>query len=341
MNQEQAPGSERQAARSRKGPATIETLVAEMHDIADRLLRDGASRGDVKILGRALKELRYAFKVFAPYRGRRKVTVFGSARCLPTSSPYRQAVDFGRLMTHSGWMVITGASSGIMEAAHVGAGREHSMGVNILLPFEQGSNPVIAGDSKLIHLKYFFTRKLLFVKESDAVVLFPGGFGTMDEAFEVLTLLQTGKHELIPVVLVEAPGDDYWARWLYYVRESLLAKQYISDYDLSLFCITDQPGTAVSEILQFYRVYHSMRYVGDRLVLRLLRRISHGLVERLNDEYGGILASGRIEQGHALPEEADDTAIASLPRITLHFDRKSFGLLRRMIDLINAADVEQ
>src|SRR5437870_1590010 len=216
-----------------KGPVTAESLIAEIHEIADRLLKDGATRGDVKILSRALKELRYAFKVFAPYRNRRKVSVFGSARSKPEQVSYRQAVEFGKAMAQAGWMVITGASSGIMEAGHVGAGREHSMGVNILLPFEQEANRIIAGDSKLVHLKYFFTRKLLFVKESHAVALFPGGFGTMDEGFEVLTLMQTGKARIFPVVLVDKPGGNYWQTWLDFLRGHLLRQRLISPDDFN------------------------------------------------------------------------------------------------------------
>src|SRR5713226_2059082 len=194
-------------------PVGIDQLVQQLKETADKLARDGANRGDVKLLSTALKELRYAFKIFAPYRRRRKVTVFGSAR-LPLDHPAcRQAVEFSRRLAQAGYMVITGAASGIMEAGHVGAGRENSIGVNILLPFEQEANAVIAGDAKLMHLKYFFTRKLLFVKESDGIALFPGGFGTLDEGFEVLTLAQTGKSHLFPIIMVDEPGGDYWVRW--------------------------------------------------------------------------------------------------------------------------------
>src|SRR5438045_2560527 len=203
-------------------PVGIEQLVQQLKETADKLIRDQANRGDVKLLSTALKELRYAFKVFAPYRQRRKVTVFGSARLAADHAAYAQAVEFSRRMAEARFMVITGAASGIMEAGHVGAGRENSIGVNILLPFEQDANAVIAGDAKLMHLKYFFTRKLLFVKESDAVALFPGGFGTTDEGFEVLTLIQTGKSHLFPVVMVDEPGGDYWQEWNRYVETALL-----------------------------------------------------------------------------------------------------------------------
>src|SRR5438067_932309 len=248
-------------------PLGIEHYVQQIKETADKLLRDRASRGDVKLLATALRELRYAFKVFSAYRQRRKVTVFGSAR-LPQDHPACvQAAEFGRRLAQAGYMVITGAAQGIMEAGHVGAGREASIGINILLPFEQEANAVIAGDSKLMHLKYFFTRKLLFVKESDAVALFPGGFGTQDEGFEVLTLIQTGKSHMFPIVMVDEPGGDYWKRWQDYITDVLLARGYISPADLSLYRITDSVDEAVAEIANFYRVYHSMRYVNGELVL--------------------------------------------------------------------------
>src|SRR5262249_55781270 len=219
------------------------------------LLRDGVSRGDLKLLTTALKELRYCFKVFTAYRHVRKVTVFGSARLPASDASYQAAVEFGRLMAEAGWMVITGAAAGIMEAGHVGAGRDRSIGVNILLPFEQHANPVIEGDRKLMHLKYFFTRKLLFVKESDAVALFPGGFGTQDEGFEVLTLVQTGKSHLFPIVMIDEPGGDYWTRWQEFVTTVLVGRKLISPEDLSLYRICAGVEAAVEEVLGFYRVY--------------------------------------------------------------------------------------
>ncbi len=317
------------------GPITTESLINEIKDVADRLLRDGAPRGDVKILSRTMKELRYAFKVFAPYRGCRKVSIFGSARSKPEHPAFRQAVEFGRAMAEATWMVITGASSGIMEAGHVGAGREHSMGVNILLPFEQEANPVIAGDHKLVHLKYFFTRKLLFVKESDAVALFPGGFGTMDEGFEVLTLVQTGKREMIPLVFVDEPGGDYWRSWEQHVRKHLLVRGYINESDLSLFKVTDNVNEAVREVLDFYRVFHSMRFVHDLLVLRLQKLLSAEVLDRINHEFKDILVDGTFEQTRSLEEEANDNHLTEMPRLVFHFDRKGLGRLRQLIDLIN------
>jgi uncharacterized protein (TIGR00730 family) len=326
-------------AEEPRAPIGIEQLVQQIRETADKLLRDNATRGDVKMLSTALKELRYSFKVFTPYRNVRKVTVFGSAR-LPASHPaYAVAVEFSRRIAEAGYMVITGAASGIMEAGHVGAGRERSIGVNILLPFEQQANAVIRGDLKLMHLKYFFTRKLLFVKESDAVALFPGGFGTQDECFEVLTLVQTGKSHLFPIVMVEEPGGDYWKLWHQYVRDVLQGGGLISPDDLSLYRITDSVDEAVDEVLTFYRVYHSMRYVGGDLVLRLRHRLPDELLERIRTEFAGILVSGTFEQTSALPAEANDTQVADLPRLRFHFDRRSLGRLRQLIDLVNRAGV--
>src|SRR5207248_2658493 len=289
-------------------------------ETADKLIRDQANRGDVKLLSTALKELRYAFKVFAPFRQRRKVTVFGSAR-LPSDHPaYAQAVEFSRRMAESRFMVITGAASGIMEAGHVGAGRENSIGVNILLPFEQDANAVIAGDAKLMHLKYFFTRKLLFVKESDAVALFPDGFGTLDEGFEVLTLIQTGKSHLFPVVMVDEPGGDYWAPLHRYIKDVLLARELISPADLALYKIANSADEAMAEIPAFYRVYHSMRYVNGDLVLRLQRPVAPLFVRQLSSEFADIILGGGLEQVPALPEEAGDAHLADLPRLRFRFD---------------------
>jgi hypothetical protein len=316
-------------------PVSVEQLVQQIKDTADKFIRDKASRGDVKMITTALKELRYALKVFAPYRSKRKVTVFGSARIDQKHPSYHQAVEFGRRMAHEGWMVVTGAASGIMEAGHVGAGIENALGVNILLPFEQAANSIIAGDGKLVHLKYFFTRKLMFVKEADAVALFPGGFGTLDEGFEVLTLVQTGKSHMFPILLIDELGGDYWKRWAEFIRGVLLERGLISPADMSLFKITDSVDEALAEIKNFYRIYHSMRYVGDHLVLRLQKPLSDSLLERLRIEFADLLAAGTFEQVTALPAEQNETALANLPRLRFKFDRKSLGRLREMIDEIN------
>ena len=313
----------------------LEYYVQQIKETADKLIQDKAGRGDVKLLSVALRELRYCFKVFSAYRQRRKVTVFGSAR-LPLDHPSCvQAVEFGRRMAQANYMVITGAAAGIMEAGHLGAGREHSVGINILLPFEQSANAVILGDQKLMHLKYFFTRKLLFVKESDAVVLFPGGFGTLDEAFEALTLIQTGKSHMMPVVMVDVPGSDYWAHFLRFTNDVLLGRGLISPFDLNLFKVTTSVDEAVGEVLGFYRVYHSMRYVRGDLLLRLQHRLSDATLERVRGEFKDIVKSGTLEQVSALPEEANEAQLSELPRLKFRFDRHKLGRLRALIDVIN------
>jgi len=313
----------------------IADLIEKIKQSADKLAGDHTSRGDLKILSRALGELRYAFKVFSPYRSCRKVTVFGSARTLPDQPAYAQAVRFGRAMAEQGWLVVTGASSGIMEAGHVGAGREHSMGLNILLPFEHAANSVIAGDDKLVYMKYFFTRKLMFVKESHAMCLLPGGFGTLDEGLEVLTLLQTGKRDMVPVVLLDQPGGEYWSDFLRFLHKNLLSQGMIHRHDLSLFKRTDDVEEAVGEILQFFRVYHSMRYVRSNLVLRLNHPLDEELFERVSTEYADILADGRFTYGGPLPEEKDEPELAHLPRLIFHFNRRDHGRLRQLIDCLN------
>ena len=310
-------------------------LIEELKETADKLARDEATRGDLKILSRTLKELRYAFKVFTPYRRQRKVTVFGSARTPEDHPAYQQALEFGRRMANENWMVLTGAGGGIMEGAHVGAGKEMSMGVNIMLPFEQEANYVINDDEKLVHLKYFFTRKLLFVKEVHAVTLLPGGFGTQDEGFETLTLVQTGKRDMMPLVCLDEPDGTYWASWKQFIEDQLLAPGLISPEDMSLFRVTGNADEAADEIFRFYSAYNSMRYVRGKLVLRLHQEPDDTLVERLNDEFGEILESGRIKKTAVHRLEADDDHLAELPRLVFHFDRKSIGRLRQMIDLLN------
>jgi uncharacterized protein (TIGR00730 family) len=311
-------------------------FLEEMIHTTLRLIRNQTSRGDVKILNAALRELVYAFRIFAPYRGTRKVTIFGSARIAEDAPEYRQAAAFARNMSTRGWMVITGAGEGIMKAGQDGAGRDQSFGVNIRLPFEQTANEIIQNDAKLITFRYFFTRKLVFVKETDAIALFPGGFGTMDEAFETLTLLQTGKSPLLPLVCVDWEGGDYWRTWDAYIRGTLLARGLIADEDLSLYRVTDRVDQATNEILTFYRNYHSSRYVGNRLVLRLHRAPAPEVVARLENEFRDIFAEGGFSVGPALPEEeAEDSALAELPRFTFIFNRRSFGRLRQLIDELN------
>ena len=312
-------------------------FLEEMIHSALRLIRNQTSRGDVKILNAALRELIYAFRVFAPYRGTRKVTIFGSARIADDSPEYLQAAAFAREVSAQGWMVITGGGGGIMKAGQDGAGRDQSFGVNIRLPFEQTANEIIQNDAKLITFRYFFTRKLVFLKETDAIALFPGGFGTMDEAFETLTLLQTGKSPLLPLVCVDREGGDYWHAWDAYVRGTLLARGLISAEDLSLYRVTNRLDEAVSEIVTFYRNYHSSRYVGNRLVLRLHHTPTPDALARLEREFGDILADGGFSTGPALPEEAEEAVLADLPRLVFSFNRRDFGRLRQLIDALNRA----
>jgi len=298
------------------------------------LLGDDSSTGDLKLLNSTLKELRHAFRVFAPWAHMRKVAVFGSARTAPDHPDFEQARLFAERMVESGWMVITGAGDGIMGAAQGGAGRAASFGVNIRLPFEQHANAVIAGDPKLINFRYFFSRKLAFVKNSHAIALFPGGFGTHDEGFEALTLIQTGKSEMLPVVFVDAPGGSYWRDWQEYLHSHLLGRHLISEEDLSLFMVTDSVTDAVAEVTGFYRNYHSSRYVREWLVIRVREAPSTAALAGLNDEFADMVAEGVIEVRGALPEEGGEAD--PFPRVLLRFDRKQMGRLRQLIDRLNA-----
>jgi len=318
-------------------PDGISDLIALIRESADKLHADRTDRGDLKILSRTLRELRYAFKVFANYRGRRKVTVFGSARTPSDAPAYLQAMALGREMAQRDWLVVTGAASGIMEAGHRGAGREHSMGLNIMLPFEQSANEVIRDDPKLVNMKYFFTRKLMFVKECDAVVCLPGGFGTLDEALEVLTLLQTGKGEIVPVVLLDEPGGSYWTDFQKFIDKHLMDGRMISPADYSLYKIFDSVDDTVEEIAHFYRVFHSMRFVRKQLVFRLQHKLTDEALVRLNSEFTDVLAGGEFVQRDALKEEADEYTVVTLPRLAFHFNRRNFGRLRELIDVINAS----
>jgi uncharacterized protein (TIGR00730 family) len=315
-------------------------LISELIVTSLKLGRDRASRGDLKLLNSVLKELRFAFLVFSQYRHIHKVTVFGSARTPPEHANYQLAADFAERMAEvEKWMVVTGAGPGIMEAANRGAGGQFSFGVNIRLPFEAAANPYV-DDARLINFKYFFTRKLMFLKESHAFALFPGGFGTQDETFELLTLTQTGKTTIHPIVLLEAPGFDYWQGWLDFVRGTLIERGMIAPDDLALFTHTHDLDVAAREITHFYANYHSQRFVGDRLVLRLRTPPDDALVQRLNDEYSDVLASGRIESVEPSDAEIADNDHVDLPRLRLHFDRRSLGRLRLLLDTVNDAVAE-
>jgi uncharacterized protein (TIGR00730 family) len=319
------------------GSSSHTDLIRQIIVSALQFVRDGTSRGDVRLINSALKELRHAFRTFAPYSKVRKVAVFGSARTQPDHPDWKAAEDFAERIVRQGWMVITGAGGGIMAAAQGGAGRKRSFGVNIRLPFEQLANDVIANDHKLINFRYFFTRKVTFVKESHAVVLFPGGFGTHDEGFETLTLMQTGKSEIVPVVYMDEPGGSYWADWQAYVKSHLQSRGLISDEDLALFKVTDDVSVAVEELRTFYRNYHSSRWVGNQLLIRLIQAPDGDEIEQLNADFGDILTGGRINVTDALPEEGD--AVAGHPRLALHFNRRNMGRLRMLIDRLNTIEI--
>jgi hypothetical protein len=312
-------------------PDLVEDIIAS----ALKLLTDVEYRGDVRVIQTALRELRYAFRLFAPYKDVRKVTIFGSARTQRNQPEYQQALEFSRLIADAGFMVITGAGAGIMHAGHEGAGPARSFGVNIRLPWEQAANPIISNDKKLITFKYFFTRKLVFIRHSDAVVLFPGGFGTMDEGFETLTLMQTGKSQLMPLVLIDKPGGTYWNTWDRQVRDHLLRNGLISQDDLHLYQITDSPEQAVKWITRFYRNFASSRYVKDLLVIRLQRMPTPSALDALNEDFADIVSGRKIHATKPLPEERDDPDFVALPRIAFGFNRRDYGRLRLMIDRLN------
>jgi uncharacterized protein (TIGR00730 family) len=318
-----------------KGGGFNEHEVADIIENGLKLLKDVQDKGDVRVIQTALRELRYSFRLFAPYANRRKVSIFGSARTKPDSKEYQQAVDFGKKIVQAGFMVITGAGPGIMQAGHEGATPAHSFGVNIRLPWEQSANPVIAEDDKLITFKYFFTRKLIFIRHSDAIVLFPGGFGTLDEGYEAITLMQTGKAQLMPLVLVEKPGGTYWKTWDIQVREELLRNKLISPDDLSLYRITDNTEEAVRIIKRFYRNYHSTRFVKELLVIRLKNAPSATAIAAMNEDFADIILEGGIEIIPPTPEEVEGNDHLDLQRIAFIFNRRDYGRLRQLIDVVN------
>jgi len=312
---------------------TDDDLVREIIVTALKLIRDDAERGDVKMMNTALKELRYSSLVFEPHRDHRKVAVYGSARTQPTDPNYQMAEEFGRRMAEKDWMVITGAGPGIMEAANKGAGTEASFGVNIRLPFENGANEYLS-PGQVINFKYFFTRKVQFVKESDAFALFPGGFGTMDEAFELLTLVQTGKSDMHPIVMIDDEDTGFWRAWQV-LCEALMSQGMISPDDGNLYLVTTDLDEAIAEIERFFRVYHSQRYVDGRLILRLSSDIPDSLLAELNEEFSAIIVSGTIDRIGPTQPEVDTDDNVELPRLSFDFNRRSYGQLRSLIDRIN------
>lgn len=318
-----------------KGGGFNEESVADIIENALKILKDVEDSGDVRVIQTAVRELRYAFRMFAPYAGVRKVTIFGSARTHVDKIEYQQAAEFGRKIAEAGFMVITGAGGGIMQAGHEGAGPDKSFGANIRLPWEQAANAVIQKDKKLVTFKYFFTRKLIFIRHSDAIALFPGGFGTMDEGYEALTLMQTGKSQLMPLVLVDRPGGTYWKTWDKHVREHLLRDQLISPDDLHLYQITDNTDQAVKIITRFYRNFHSSRFVKDLFVIRLKHAPTASAIEAMNEDFADIIVGQKIQTVPATPEEVEDADNVDLPRVAFGFNRRDYGRLREMIDVLN------
>lgn len=326
---------------------TASQLIEELRDVPDgdlvgeivanalKLLRDNTNRGDIKLINKSYKELRYALKIFAPYRDTRKVSIFGSARTPEAHGDYASAAEFGKQMAAKGWMVITGAGGGIMAAGHGGAGADPSFGLAIRLPFEQATNVHIANDPKLINFKYFFTRKLMFLRSSHAVVVFPGGFGTMDEAFEVLTLVQTGKAVPMPIVFVHNPGSHFWHAWQDYVEQHLLKGGLISEHDLHLYKITGSVEEAVQEVSHFFSNYHSIRYAGNDIVFRLNRKPSPEAMAEIEKRFGDIKVKGEFRLSEPLPVERDEPALANLYRLVFTFNRRDHGKLRLLINYLN------
>jgi uncharacterized protein (TIGR00730 family) len=311
-------------------------MVQQMVVTLTKLVEMDADRLDMKILSTTLRELRYAFKIFAPYRKNRKVSIFGSARTGEDDPDYKMAFRIGEALAKNDFMVITGAGDGIMKAAQGGAGAEKGFGVNIMLPFEQSANLFIEKDPKLVTFKYFFTRKLIFIKETDGVILFPGGFGTHDEGFETLTLLQTGKCDPLPVVFVENPERPYWTKWKEFIETCLLNRGLISQDDLHLFRIVTTVDEAVEEITHFYRNYHSLQFIREQLVIRLKQPVDEALLSRLNQEFKDIIVEGKIEKSAPFPEEeANYPGLNHLERIVFKFNRRHFGRLRQLVNTLN------
>lgn len=314
-------------------PATFEAgLITQQIQNSLKLFKEGLDSGKLKLLTRTFKEMRYAYKVFNQYPDKKRISIFGSARTSETHPDYQSAKAFSAELSKEGWMCMTGAANGIMKAGLEGAERGSSFGLSIQLPFESSANSIIEGDPKHITFRYFFTRKLMFMSHSDALAAFPGGFGTLDELFECLTLIQTGKANIIPIVLIEAPGGDYWKSWEEYMEKNLLEPGLISSDDPCLYYITTSIDEAVQHVLRFYHRYHSSRYVQNYLVLRLIKPLDEKQIAQLNKEFSSIIQSGKIEQRGPFPEEDD---YLDLPRLAFEHTRRNMGLVRVLIDRIN------
>ena len=309
-------------------------LIGELMTTVLKLHRDGATRGDLRLMNTALKEIRYSNLVFSRHE-EPKVTIYGSARLKEDDPNYQLTMKLAGHMANHGWGVITGAGPGIMEAGNRGAGIDNSYGVNIRLPFEATSNGYISAE-RVVNFKYFFTRKLGFVKESHAFVIMPGGFGTLDEAFELLTLIQTGKSDLHPIVLLEAEGSGYWGPVLEFMEKTLVAGGLISPSDMSLFLHTTDALAGCDHIFEFYTNYHSQRYTAGKLILRLRKAPTSEELAQLNTEFADIVVEGDISQVEPNQAEIEDDDFLDLDRISFQFDRRQFGRLRQLIDRLNA-----
>ncbi len=311
-------------------------LAELLVESAFALLNDQPSLLDLKIAGAALEEMREAFKMFAPFRAVPKVTIFGSARTQMADPLYLQARDVAARLAAAGWMVVTGAGPGIMQAGMEGAGRDKSIGVSIRLPFEQGANPVIAGDVKYVSMKYFFTRKLMLIKESKGFVCLPGGFGTLDETFELLTLTQTGKGLPVPIVFLDTPGDPYWETVHDFVDRQLIERGLVSPADTDLYLVTDDCQAAVDEVLGFYRNYDSIRYVGHVAVMRMKQSPTDSQMAVLNDRFGPRCSTGKITRAAPFEPERKEHDKLDLPRIAFTFSKHDYGDVRELIDTVNS-----
>ncbi len=319
----------------RSGSVETEYLLREILTTTVKLGRESGDRGDLKLVNNALKELRYSFKIFSPYRAAKKVIIFGSARSKKTSSEYKMAEEFARKLTSKGYMIVTGGGPGVMEAGNKGAKTGKEFALNIRLPFEQKANPYIFEKDKIINFKYFFTRKLIFVKETDATALFPGGFGTLDEGFEMLTLIQTGKSKPRPVVLMQPKGSTYWKQWMHFVNKQLVKKGYIKKEDLHLFRVVRTVDEAVKYIEDFYKIYHSIRYVSGLTVLRLNKEISDKTLKLINKKFKDILTSGEVKISPPTDKEIQEGEYLNLPRLVMNFNMRDYGRLSEMILVIN------
>lgn len=314
------------------------SVVRHLLSTAIEMAGSDFQRLNLKIASDSIRELSHAFRVFEPYHDKKKITLFGSARTSPSDPTYATAKEITSKLAAKGWMTVTGAGLGIMQAGLEGAGPEMSFGVNIKLPFEQEPNHIIANNPKLVEMKYFFTRKVMLIKESAGFVVMPGGFGTLDETFELLTLMQTGKAEPAPIVLLDAEGGTYWQSWQTFIDTEVTNRNLVSPPDRSLYLITHNINSAVNEIINFYRNYQSIRYVGKTLIIRTIKLTSDSELQLLNDQFADICHSGKIERCRPTSAEIADNDRLELHRLALEFNQSSHGRLRELINVLNSFD---